>query len=43
MREARKNGSPPNYICGMLVRYKDNLTNRLLKKTLPPRSARQQK
>jgi hypothetical protein len=27
----------------MLVRYKDNLTNRLLKKTLPPRSARQQK
>jgi hypothetical protein len=30
--EARKDGPPPNHICGMLARYKDVLTNRLLKK-----------
>ena len=29
--EARKDGPPPNHICGMLVRYKDVLTNVLHK------------
>jgi hypothetical protein len=28
--EARKDGPPPNHICGMLARYKDVLANRLL-------------
>ena len=30
--EARKDGPPLNHICGMLVRYKDILTNRLFKR-----------
>jgi len=30
--DARKDGPPLNHICGMLVRYKDILTNRLLKR-----------
>jgi hypothetical protein len=34
--EARKDGPPPNHMRGMLARYKDDLTNRLLKKKLPP-------
>ena len=38
--KARKDGPPPNHICGMLVRYKDVFTNVLLKK-LPPRSGKQ--
>ena len=25
--EARKNGPPPNHICGLLAKYKDELTN----------------
>ena len=29
--EARKDGPPPNHSCGMLVRYKDELTNIFLK------------
>ena len=29
--EARKDGSSPNYIRGVLARYKDVLTNELLK------------
>ena len=30
--KARKDGPPPNHICGVLVRYKDVITNVLLKK-----------
>jgi hypothetical protein len=30
--EATKGGPPPNHIHGMLARYKDVLTNRLLEK-----------
>ena len=38
--EARKDGSPPNHICKMLVRYKDVFTSVLLK-MLPPTSGKQ--
>ena len=33
--KARKDGPPPNYIRGILVRYKDVFTNVLLEKLLP--------
>ena len=36
----RKDGPPPEHICGMLVRYKNVFTNVLLKK-LPPKSGKQ--
>ena len=34
-------GPPPYHIWGMLVSTKDVLTNRLLRKMLPPRSGKQ--
>ena len=38
--EARKDRPPLNHICGMLARYKNVPTNRLLKKKLPPKNGK---